>query len=56
MSTEPFFDPAESCLDNPEHDPFGIFAGTTPASQNNQPKNNRRKIIRNIIKGQAHEL
>jgi hypothetical protein len=40
MSTEPFFDPAESCLDNLERGPFGIFAGTTPASQNNQPKHN----------------
>ena len=40
MSMEPFFDPAESCLDKLERGPFGIFAGITPASQNNQPKHN----------------
>ena len=43
MPTEPFFDPAESCLDNLERGPFGIFAGTTPASQN-------------MNEEQAHEL
>lgn len=49
MSTEPFFDQAESCLDNPERAPFGIFAGTIPASQNSQfPKNQ--------FKERAHEL
>jgi hypothetical protein len=51
MSTEPFFNPAESCLDNLERGPFGIFAGSTPASQNII-----RNIIRKIIKDQAHEL
>lgn len=41
MSMEPFFDPAESCLDNLELGPFGLFAGTIPASQNNLPKHDQ---------------
>ena len=43
MSTEPFYDPAQSYLGNFEHGPLGLFAGTIPASQN-------------MNKGQAHEL
>ena len=50
MSMEPFLDPAEFCLDNLEHGPFGLYAGTTSASQINPPK----PAI--AIKGQAHEL
>ena len=38
MSTEPFIYPGEYCLDTLEHGPSGLFAGTTPASQNSQPK------------------
>ncbi len=38
MSSEPFYDPAKSYLDNFEHGPFGLFADTSPASQTNEPK------------------
>ena len=34
MSTEPFYDPAQSYLGYFQHGPLGLFAGTTPASQN----------------------
>jgi hypothetical protein len=50
MSTEPFLDPAESCPDNLEFGPLGLFAGTISASQNDQPQPSF------AIKGQAHEL
>jgi hypothetical protein len=38
MSTEPFYDPAQSYLGYFEHGLLGLFAGTTPASRNSQPK------------------
>jgi dihydroorotate dehydrogenase (NAD+) catalytic subunit len=38
MSSEPFYDPARSYLDNFEHGPFGLFADTSSASQTNEPK------------------
>jgi dihydroorotate dehydrogenase len=38
MSSEPFYDPAKSYLDNFEHGPFGLFADTSPASQTSEPK------------------
>jgi dihydroorotate dehydrogenase len=38
MSSEPFYDPAKSYLDNFEHGPFGLFADTSPASQTSKPK------------------
>ncbi|MFP5234083.1 MAG: hypothetical protein ACLGQX_15890 [Acidobacteriota bacterium] len=31
MSSEPFYDPAKSYLDNFEHGPFGLFANTSPS-------------------------
>ena len=37
MSSEPSNDPAKSYLDTLEHDPFGLFAGTTPTSQYTRP-------------------
>jgi hypothetical protein len=43
MSTEPFYDPAQSVLGYFEHDPLGLFAGMTSASQN-------------MNEEQAHEL
>lgn len=38
MSSEPFYDPEKSYLENFEHGPFGLFAGTTPVFQNSEPK------------------
>jgi dihydroorotate dehydrogenase len=38
MSSEPFYDPAKSYLDNFEHGPFGLFADTTPTSPTSKPK------------------
>jgi hypothetical protein len=43
MSMEPFYDPTQSYLGYFEHDPLGLFAGTTPTSQN-------------MNKEQTHEL
>ena len=43
MSTETFYDPAQSYLGYFQHGPLGLFAGTTPASQN-------------MNEEQAHEL
>lgn len=37
MSSEPSNDPAKSYLDTLEHDPFGLLAGMTPASQSIRP-------------------
>jgi len=34
MSMEPLYDPAQSYVGCFEHGPLGLFAGTTPASQN----------------------
>ncbi len=38
MSSEPFYDPAKSYLDNFEHGPFGLFADTSPTFQTKDPK------------------
>jgi dihydroorotate dehydrogenase len=38
MSSEPFYDPARSYLDNFEHGPFGLFADTSSTSQTNGPE------------------
>jgi len=38
MPSEPFYDPAKSYLDNFEHGPFGLFADTSPAFPDTQPK------------------
>lgn len=37
MSSEPFYDPAQSYLDTLEHGPVGLFAGMTHTSQSNRP-------------------
>lgn len=37
MSFAPSYDPASSCLDTLEHDPFGLFADMTSASQFTRP-------------------
>jgi hypothetical protein len=38
MSSEPFYCPVNSSLGSFEHGLSGLFAGTTPASQNSPPK------------------
>lgn len=38
MSSEPFYDPAKSYLDNFEHGPFGLFADTSPNSRIREAK------------------
>lgn len=58
MSSEPFYDPAKSYIDNFEHGPFGLFADTTPNSQSSEPKYPilGHPVLSDESKGQAHEL
>jgi hypothetical protein len=58
MSSEPFYDPAKSYLDNFKYDPFGHFADTTPTSQTSEPRDlfTKHHEPSGEVKRRAHEL
>jgi len=58
MSSEPFYDPAKTYIDNYEHGPIGHFADTTSNSQSSEPIHplTEHPEHSDEIKGQAYEL
>jgi hypothetical protein len=55
MSSEPFYDPAKSYIDNFEHGLFGFSAGATPNSQSSEFKHpfTEHPGLSDAVKGRA---